>query len=461
MRRRKAEDLLAAGAVATTTLTFGMLRAPDQPFWFDEAFTAGAAQQSFGDLGRFLWREAGMGPYYVVLWAWAHFGQSEWWLRSLSVLGGAATVATIYLFAATFINRSVAVLAVIGLCCNSFFLYNLTELRAYSWVMFAALATTWVFLRLRAHPSTSRSIAYGTAVGLSLGLLAFSAALVITHLLFTRQLWRSSGGRRALLIAGAIAATLFLPLAHALLTSDQIAWIPHTTASWADVQTAGAFGGTKWRLFYLGGCALLTVSLVRQRRRGAPHVALEVCALGAASTVITLFLISLAEPVFIARYMAGALPLLIVVGSSGYVFATRALIARAPRLAFAGWLVPMALATACVVGFRGSPLEDLTKPEDMRSTGQALRRGVAPDDVVVFGSDREKLAIGYYFDPPSGGTSVVGWGEVTDVDACTLWFVERGSIVELERRVRSLMPAADITATQYSGDAVVVAHRCT
>jgi len=459
MRWRRRSDELIAGCVGTATLIVGLARAGDQPFWFDEAFTAGAAQQSFGDLLHFLWREAGMAPYYLALWVWALFGQSEWWLRSLSVLGGAATVGVTYLFVARHVDRTVAALAVVGLWCNSFFLYNLTELRAYSWTMFAAVVTTWAFLRLRSQPTTRRAISYGVAAGLSLGMLLFSAGLLVAHLLGARRLWTSTAGRRALLIAAAVTALLFAPSVHALVTSDQIAWIPHTTWRSVDLQTAGALGGGRWRLFDLGGCTLLLAFLVRQRRRGAPRVVLETVLLAVATSVVTLLLLSFIEPVFIARYLAFVLPLSVAATMTGYVLAARAVIARVPRLSFVRVAVPIAIAGACVVGFKGTPFDDLPKPEDIRLPAQALAVGVRPGDAVVFGGDREALAIGYYFQAPTG-VEVLQWADVPASDVCTMWFVARGPVIDLEQQVHAVLPDAQLTSAQYSVDGVVEARRC-
>ena len=321
------------------------------------------------------------------------------------------------------------------------------------------MSTTWAFLRLRARPSTSRALAYGAAAGLSLGMLVFSGGLLLAHLLFTGPLWRTRPGRRALLVAGLVAAALFAPFVHALATSNQIAWIPRTTWAWVDVQTGGAFGGTKWRLFDGAGCALLAVMLVRRRRRGTPHVVLEVCTIGMLSMIVTLLLVSFAEPVFIARYLAGALPFAVLIAMAGYLFAAKAVLARVPSPAFARSIVPLALAIACVIGFKGSLFDDLPKPEDIRQPSRALSRDVAPGDVVVFDGRREALAIGYYFAAPPG-VEVIGWEGVSRTDACTLWFVGRGSAADLEQRVRAVLPDAQLDAAQYSVDGIVEAHRC-
>src|SRR5215470_9075731 len=64
-----------------------------KPFWFDEAFSVEAARLDFGNFLHLLWwREANMSLYYVLLRAWLEFGQSPFFIRSLSVAISAASI---------------------------------------------------------------------------------------------------------------------------------------------------------------------------------------------------------------------------------------------------------------------------------------------------------------------------------------------------------------------------------
>ena len=79
--------LLAAG------LAVRFLHLVSKPFWFDECFSVEVARISWGNLLRLLWwREANMSLYYALLRIWLHFGQTEFFIRSLSVLICAATL---------------------------------------------------------------------------------------------------------------------------------------------------------------------------------------------------------------------------------------------------------------------------------------------------------------------------------------------------------------------------------
>src|SRR5882724_8289427 len=68
-----------------------------KPFWFDEAFSVEVARIDWRNFLHLLWwREANMSLYYVLLRLWLNFsghsGQSEYFIRSLSVMAAVATV---------------------------------------------------------------------------------------------------------------------------------------------------------------------------------------------------------------------------------------------------------------------------------------------------------------------------------------------------------------------------------
>ena len=68
-----------------------------KPFWFDECFSVEVARIGWGNFLRLLWwREANMSLYYLLLRVWLHFGQREFFIRSLSVVFAAATLPAIY-----------------------------------------------------------------------------------------------------------------------------------------------------------------------------------------------------------------------------------------------------------------------------------------------------------------------------------------------------------------------------
>lgn len=90
---------VAAAALGAAVL--GVFRLGQQSLWFDELVSMRIARSSWADM----WRastgsEGHSGVYHVTSWLWVGiFGDSEAGLRSLSVVFGIATVATLMLLA--------------------------------------------------------------------------------------------------------------------------------------------------------------------------------------------------------------------------------------------------------------------------------------------------------------------------------------------------------------------------
>src|SRR5579872_5244212 len=84
-----------------------------KPFWFDESFSAEVARLDWPNFLHLLWwREANMSLYYGLLRLWMGVvpvqGQSEFFIRSLSVLIAVATVPAVYWLAKMLYHRRVA-----------------------------------------------------------------------------------------------------------------------------------------------------------------------------------------------------------------------------------------------------------------------------------------------------------------------------------------------------------------
>ncbi len=132
--------LVAAGTVIR------LLFLARKPFWFDETFSVALARMRWPSLLRVLaWREANMSLYYLALRLWLHLpslpGQSEFFIRSLSVIFAAATIPAIYWLASLLYrdDRRVALLAATLLTFNAYQVRYAQEARAYS--LFLLLAT--------------------------------------------------------------------------------------------------------------------------------------------------------------------------------------------------------------------------------------------------------------------------------------------------------------------------------
>src|SRR5579864_4883305 len=83
-----------------------------KPFWFDETFSVEVARLDWRNFLHLLWwREANMSLYYVLLRIWLHFGQSPFFIRSLSALIATGTIPAIYWLGSILYNRRVGLIA--------------------------------------------------------------------------------------------------------------------------------------------------------------------------------------------------------------------------------------------------------------------------------------------------------------------------------------------------------------
>src|SRR5690242_1424995 len=132
-----------------------------KPFWFDEAFSVEMARVTWPNFLHLLWwREANMSLYYVLLRAWLHLGQSEFFIRSLSALVGAATVPAIYWLGRLLYDRKVALIAAALCTFNAYSVRYAQEARSYAlFLLLATLSSCFLMAWLR-EPSRRHRSAY-------------------------------------------------------------------------------------------------------------------------------------------------------------------------------------------------------------------------------------------------------------------------------------------------------------
>jgi mannosyltransferase len=150
-------DGLVLVPIVGIALTLRFARLTSKPFWFDECFSVELARLRLGSFLRVIWwREANMSLYYSLLRAWLHFGQSELFIRSLSVFFAVATLPVIYWLGRQLYDRKVAFLASALLAFNAYNVRYSQEARSYTlFVLLATLSSGWFVSWV--HTPTRRS----------------------------------------------------------------------------------------------------------------------------------------------------------------------------------------------------------------------------------------------------------------------------------------------------------------
>jgi uncharacterized membrane protein len=149
-----------------------------QSVWYDEAFSIWIAQLSVPQLLQTQPQVDASPPlYYLFLHYWVTtFGDSEFAVRSLSVVFGVLAIPMTYLVGRRLFDREAGLVAALLLALSPFNIYYSQEARMYSMMVLLALLSMYFFLRL-----LQRRLLQRRDLALSAGYVFFTGLLVYTH----------------------------------------------------------------------------------------------------------------------------------------------------------------------------------------------------------------------------------------------------------------------------------------
>ena len=321
---------LALLGVAAAVLRFRFLAR--KPFWFDECFSVEMARLSWHDFARLLWwREANMSLYYVLLRGWLDLGSkqvlSPFFVRSLSVLASLATLPAIYWLARKLFDRRVGVIAVALLSCNAYSIRYAQEARSYSLFILLATLSSAFFIECLRNPS--RRNRWGYVATSALGAYAhFYALLLIAAQWLAERMTRGrqepAGATRTMRREWISIGIAVLPLLAFVgkTGAGPIRWIGRPgfrdVLDYAEHLTGNA--GVPLLLLYAAAClAAILPQRTRLFRSGAGPEAwrFQFLLIWLLFPVGLTLLLSLARPVFLARYFVFCLPPLLILAAAG------------------------------------------------------------------------------------------------------------------------------------------------
>ena len=173
-------SVLTVIAGVAAVLRFHSLAA--KSFWFDEGVSVAIARLDWYNFARILWRrEANMSLYYLLLHYWLHFGGSEFFVRSLSVLFAVASVPVIYFLGCRLFDSRVGLIAAALLAINAYHVQYSQDARSYSLMVLLCLLSSLYFLKCLSEPSRHNRAAYVVASVLAVYAQFFSGLLVIAQ----------------------------------------------------------------------------------------------------------------------------------------------------------------------------------------------------------------------------------------------------------------------------------------
>jgi hypothetical protein len=343
----RARDLGLSGSLTllaffTAGVTLRFLFLTRKPFWFDECFSVVAARLDWGNFLHLLWwREANMSLYYMLLWGWLHFGGTEFFIRSLSVVLAVAGLPAIYWLACVLFDRRTAIISVALLSVNAYHIRYAQEARSYSLFFLLAVLSSGFFCAYLRRPSRGNLLGYVLTSIFCVYAHFYTLLLIGTQVLavwlaqpgtFSRdehsraapggQLIACSELRRAWILIGAAVLPLIVFIAKT--GAGPIRWIPRPGLRDIAVFYEHLAGNGGWVLlaFYLAACAIAMVPWIKQifsreRLAGGELWRVRFLLLWLLFPVILTSLLSLVRPIFLGRYFIFVLPPFILLAAAG------------------------------------------------------------------------------------------------------------------------------------------------
>jgi mannosyltransferase len=316
--------------VAGASLRFAHLTS--KPFWFDECFSVELARLGWGSFVRVIWwREANMSLYYLLLRAWLHIAQSEFFIRSLSVVFSVATVPAIYWLARILFDQRVALFSAALFTFNAYNVRYSQEARSYTLFVLLATLSAGLFVSWSRNPRPRNRIAFAAvsilAVYAHLYALLLLAAQWLMLRLFgapnpqdpecsdlaasNRRPWKAIG-------IGVLPLLLFVTKTGA----GPIHWIPRP--GWHDLLafSRDLSGGSNWLLPAIFGVASIAAAAPCAKQLLKPNAGfatwrIQFLLLWLLFPVMVTVGLSFFRPLFLPRFLIFCQPALLILAAAG------------------------------------------------------------------------------------------------------------------------------------------------
>ena len=387
----------------------------DRSLWFDEAYTVGTVDRSFGDA---LWRinhwELNQAPFYALMTVWHRLGDGDAFLRLPAAAFAVATVPAMYVLGRRLVDPWVGALAAGVVAGHALLLDLAQQVRGYSLATLLVVVATLLLLRVVERPSTRSVVAY--AVVASVAVYAHVLALLVVAAHGLCLLGVRTVPRRLLLLGAGVGAVVLAPLGVYLVTrdGDPLYWVGGQTRS--DLEVLADVAGGGWRhLLVLGGLAALGAAFARTWRTLLPVLWLAV------PTLFVLVSTWTVKPLLVSRFLVVVVPALALLVAMGV-----------RRLPPAGAVVAVsALAVVSVQGIQDR--EALGNVEEWRQAVSSVEASVRPGDDVVAVPATAAFAVRHY----GPELHTVRMRDLDTIDGERLWVFDRLN----ERGGRSWAPA--------------------
>ena len=362
--------------------------------WVDEAVSIEMARLDWYNFLRILWRhEANMALYTLLLRLWLPFGESEAWIRALSVIFSLATIPAVYVLGRKMFDPRVGLMGAFLLTINAFHVRYAQEARSYSLYPLLCVLSCIYFLKFLQNPSPRNRRGHVLTSALAVYAHFFAGFVAVAQWLSLPLLDRNNTQTKKNWRQFAISIT---PLLLFLATTGLgvLRWIPRPGLSalyFCGLSLTG-FGGNKLLLLYAGAVGLAVVPTMRgwMSRARLPwekwrYAFLTVWLL---FPIAAVYILSQVKPCFLARYFIFTLPALVLLAAAGIARLRLRILMGAVLLLFAAWSLPP------VYSYYHKDL-DIAR-EDFRDGTRYLLSQVQAGDVILFHQPIGRMPYEYY-----------------------------------------------------------------
>lgn len=371
-------------------------------FWIDEGASVAIARMDWFNFARLLWRrEANMTLYYLVLRPWLHVGESEAWVRGLSVVFALATFPVIYLLGKRLFGRRTGMVACVLLAVNAFHVRYSQEARTYTLVMLLVSVASLMLVEAVWRPKHWKWTAYAIIAALAVYAQFYAVLVIVAHAVWWWRSERKSDSfgpeltaefRRAVMLF----AFLTVPIWVFILTTGAgpLRWLERPGLGALREFVSALTGNAGWALALAYVVVISAAFSRRWSARGSSSVAPFTNASAALFTLAWLIVpvavtlvVSIVKPVFLPRYLIVCLPALVLLGGAG--------IARLPQMAAAAVLIGMtALSLQGTANYYARDFDLLR--EDWRGATAYVLEQERPGDAILFHANQGRMPFEYY-----------------------------------------------------------------
>ena len=414
MNRAPGQTILTPFRIAlilgATTIVGAALRLHQlsvKSFWIDEGASVSFATMPWRPFLKTLWNYQGnMTLYYFLLRAWIHLGDSEFVVRSLSVIFAVLTIPAIYFLGKRLFDRSTGLIAAALLAVHSFHIHWSQEARGYS-LLILLLVLAAYFLVCALATKASRILWILSAVTAALTFYAhIFAVFVLAAFAFSIAFPKPFRIEKQTIVWVVILfehliapMALFVVVHH---SASQIGWLPPPSLAAVNefFLLLTSQGGIALAVIYLSVCGLAFMlaseaSQPDKIQTEKERWALRLLFLWLVLPPVLTLAASAVKPLFYGRYMVMCVPALVLLAARGLTLLYQAPMARRGA-ALAAFLLVMTLSVwGTHKYFTRFPQEST----DWRASVNYIRDHQQPGDA-VFIYTSHALSYDYYAHHP-------------------------------------------------------------